>query len=59
MLMWYGLQQAILDFCRWQMVEAGVEVSKLDYQSTNWDSPKRMMVVRQHLTLKANVPGET
>lgn len=54
-----GLQQAIVDHCRWQMVEPGIEVSELDYQPTHWDRPKRMVVVRQHITRKANVPGKS
>ena len=41
------------------MVEPGIEVSELDYQPTNWDRPKRMVVVRQHITRKANVPGKS
>ena len=54
-----GLQQAIVDQCRWQMVEPGIEVSELEYQPTHWDSPRRMVVVRQHITRKANVPGKS
>lgn len=54
-----GLQQAIVDHCKWQMVEPGIEVSELDYHPTHWDRPKRIVVVRQHISRRANVPGKT
>ena len=54
-----GLQQAIVDHCKWQIVETGIEVSELDYHPTNWDRPKRIVVVRQHITRTSNVPGKT
>ena len=54
-----GLQQAIVDHCKWQIVEPGIEVSELDYYPTNWDRPKRIVVVRQHISRRANVPGKT
>ena len=54
-----GLQQAIVDHCKWQIVEPGIEVSELDYHPTNWDRPKRIVVVRQHISRRANVPGKT
>jgi hypothetical protein len=54
-----GLQQAIVDHCKWQIVEPGIEVSELDYHPTNWDRPKRIVVVRQHITRTSNVPGKT
>jgi hypothetical protein len=54
-----GLQQAIVDHCKWQMVEPGIEVSEINYHPINWDSPKRIVVVRQHITRRANVPGKT
>jgi len=54
-----GLQQAIVDHCKWQIVEPGIEVSELDYYPTNWDRPKRIVVVRQHISRRANVPGKS
>ena len=54
-----GLQQAIVYRCRWQLVEHDIEISEFYYQPTNWDNPKRMVVVRQHITRKANVPGKS
>ena len=54
-----GLQQAIVDHCKWQMVEPGIEVSELNYHPANWDRPKRIVVVRQHISRRANVPGKS
>jgi len=54
-----GLQQAIVDHCKWQIVEPGIEVSELDYHPTHWDRPKRIVVVRQHISRRANVPGKS
>jgi len=54
-----GLQQAIVDHCKRQIVEHGIEISELDYHPTNWDRPKRILVVRQHISRRANVPGRT
>lgn len=51
-----GLQQAIVDHCKWQIVEPGIEVSELDYYPTNLDRPKRIVVVMQHISRRANVP---
>ncbi len=41
-----GLQQAIVDRCKWQIVELSIEVSELNYHPTNLDRPKRIVVVR-------------
>ena len=48
-----GLQQAILNECRWQQIEQGIEVSELDYHPTHWEHAQRMVVVRQHINRKA------
>jgi hypothetical protein len=47
-----GLQQAIVDGCKWQQVEVGLEVSELNYQPHGWDAPQRLVVVRQHIQRK-------
>jgi hypothetical protein len=54
-----GLQHAIVEHCKWQQVDAGIEVSELSYQPKNWDSTKRLVVVRQHVSRKENVPGKS
>ena len=47
-----GLQQAIVDRCRWQQVEVGLEVSELLYQPHDWETQQRLVVVRQHIQRK-------
>jgi hypothetical protein len=55
-----SLQQAIVDRCKWQQVEAGLEVSELTYQPHGWDAPQRLVVVRQHIRRKPGaVAGKT
>ena len=55
-----GLQQAIVDQCKWQQVEVGLEVSELLYHPHNWLKPQRMVVVRQHIQRKNGaVAGKT
>jgi len=48
-----GLQQAIVDRCKWQQVEVGLDVSELSYHPNGWDTPQRLVVLRQkvHRTL--------
>ena len=43
------LQQTIVDACRWQQVEPGLEVGEVRYQPHGWISPQRLVVVRQHV----------
>lgn len=55
-----ALQQAIVDECKWQQVQAGLEVFELQYQPHGWGVPQRLVVVRQHIKRKAGaVAGKT
>lgn len=55
-----ALQQAIVDQCKWQQVEPGLEVSELNYQPHGWEASQRMVVVRQHIQRKGGaVAGKT
>jgi len=55
-----GLQQAIVDQCKWQQVEVGLEVSELLYQPQGWQTPQRLVVVRQHVKRRGGaVAGKT
>ena len=44
-----SLQQSVVDQCKWQQVEVGLEVSELSYQPHGWETPQRLVVVRQHI----------
>jgi hypothetical protein len=37
-----------MDQCKWQQLEAGLEVCELNYQSHGWDAPQRLVVVRKN-----------
>lgn len=55
-----ALQQAIVDHCKWQQVEVGLEVSELLYQPNGWQTQQRLVVVRQHIQRKNGaVAGKT
>jgi hypothetical protein len=55
-----ALQQAIVERCKWQQVEAGLEDSELIYQPHGWQSQQRLVVVRQHIKRKGDgVAGKT
>jgi hypothetical protein len=47
-----ALQQAIVDQCKWQPVEVGLEVCELTCQAHGWQTPQRLVVVRQHIKRK-------
>ena len=54
------LQQTIVDQCKWQQVESGLEVGEVRYQPHGWTSPQRLVVVRQHVRRnKGAVAGKT
>lgn len=55
-----SLQQAIVDQCKWQQVEVGLEVGELNYRAHGWETPQRLVVVRQHVQRKGGaVAGKT
>jgi citrate lyase gamma subunit len=55
-----ALQHSIVDQCKWQQVEVGLEVSELTYQPHGWEAPQRLVVVRQHIQRKNGaVAGKT
>lgn len=54
-----ALQQAIVDNCKWQQIEAGLEVSELRYQPHGWDGAQRLVVVRQHIGRKIGAGAGT
>ena len=47
-----ALQQAIVNQCKWQQVEPGLEVCELSYQPHGWATSQRLVVVRQHIQRK-------
>jgi hypothetical protein len=48
----HALQQAIVDQCKWQQIEVGLEVCELGYQPHGWQTQQRLVVVRQHIKRK-------
>ncbi len=56
----HALQQAIVEQCKWQQVEVGLEVSELLYHPQGWETAQRLVVVRQYIKRKnGGVAGKT
>jgi hypothetical protein len=55
-----ALQQTIVDQCKWQQVEPGLEVGEVSSQPHGWSNPQRLVVVSQHIRRNNGaVPGKT
>lgn len=55
-----ALQQTIVDRCKWQQVEPGLQVGEVSYQPQGWSNPQRLVVVRQQVRRNhAAVSGKT
>ncbi len=54
----HSLQHAIVRDARWYALETGLEVSEIMYQSSSWESARRVVVVRQSVKRK-NATGKT
>jgi Transposase DDE domain group 1 len=52
-----SLQQAIIRDARWFALETGLELAEITYQANNWDTARRIVVVRQSIKRK-NAPGK-
>ena len=48
-----SLQQA------WLPIDNGIEICDTEYQSPEWDQPRRMVVVRQRVKERPKAPGKT
>jgi len=42
----------------WVLLDNGIEICEQLYQSQSWESPRRMVVVRQRLKERPNAPGK-
>lgn len=43
----------------WWALDEGLEISDLMYQAPSWQSPRRIIAVRQHIKQRANAKGKT
>lgn len=43
----------------WLVLDAGIEVADAQYQAPDWDKPRRMVLVRQHVPDRPDAAGRT
>ena len=53
------IQKAISLKQNWKPLDEGIEICDTYYQAQNWNSPRRMVIVRQRLTERPNAVGKT
>lgn len=53
------IQKMIAGNQTWIHIEEGIEISEMQYQSSLWDKPRRMVVVRQRIKDRPKAVGKT
>jgi len=53
------LQQAMVSQCKFWIIEPGLEIGEISYQAQGWTPPRRVVVVRQSIKVRAQAPGKT
>ena len=53
------LQQAMASQCKFWIIEPGLEIGEISYQAQGWAQPRRVVVVRQSIKVRAQAPGKT
>lgn len=53
------LQQAMVSQCQFWAIAPGLEMGEISYQASNWKGPRRIVVVRQSVKVRAQAPGKT
>ncbi len=53
------LQQAMVSQCQFWAIAPGLEMGEISYQASSWKGPRRIVVVRQSVKVRAQAPGKT
>lgn len=53
------IQRIISSQQSWLVLDDGIEVSEITYQSPEWDKPRRMVIVRQRIKTRPKAAGKT
>ncbi len=53
------VQQIISKQQAWMVIDAGIEISEVQYQAANWKTDRRMVIVRQKIKDRPNAIGKT
>jgi hypothetical protein len=54
-----AMQDKIRQLKTWIAIGLGIWISETDYKATKWDSPRRVIVIRQSDDLRAKATGKT
>lgn len=55
---YYPIQRELVSCQKWLNVTNGIEITEFYYQATDWDSPRRMVAVRQKIEQRPNATGK-
>lgn len=55
----HPIQRVINADNNWMIVDDGIEICEQLYQAANWETSRRMVVVRQKIKERPNAPGKT
>ena len=53
------LQQAMVNRCKFWIIEPGLEMGEIEYTGHGWSQARRIVVVRQSVKVRAQAPGKT
>jgi len=53
------LQRALVSQVGWWKLDEGIELVSFDYQSPSWNTARRIIGIRQHITRRPNAKGKT
>ena len=54
----HPIQRLIHDNTNWILLDTGIEISEQMYQSSAWQKPRRMVIVRQRIKDRPKAPGK-
>lgn len=53
------LQQAMVNQCKFWIIEPGLEMGEIEYTGHGWSQARRIVVVRQSVKVRVQAPGKT
>lgn len=53
------LQRALMRASTWVGLEKGLDLVSIDYQAPSWKLPRRVIGIRQHISIKPDAKGKT
>jgi len=56
--MYVTIQRKIASLKTWWKIENGIEITEFDYQSEDWEQPRRMIAVRQKIDTRPKATGK-